>query len=64
MFIPNGSMYYTRIDVLKSEKTFFSNYSDTFVMDDYHSIDIDTQDEWDIAEACLKNLLFKKDKIV
>ena len=25
MFIPNGSMYYTRIDVLKSEKTFFSN---------------------------------------
>ena len=24
MFIPNGSMYYTRIDVLKKEKTFFS----------------------------------------
>ena len=24
-------------------------------MDDFHSIDIDTQDEWNIAKACLEN---------
>ena len=26
-------------------------------MDDFHSIDIDTQDDWDIVEACLKEIL-------
>ena len=30
-------------------------------MDDFHSIDIDTQDDWNIAEACLKELLSRKD---
>ena len=55
-YIPNGSMYYSKIEILKKEKTFFSKKADLFVMDDYHSIDIDTQDEWDIAEACLEKL--------
>ena len=55
-YIPNGSMYYSKIEILKKEKTFFSEKADLFVMDDYHSIDIDTQDEWDIAEACLEKL--------
>ncbi len=62
ILIPNGSMYYTRIDILKKEKNFFSKYSDTFIMDDFHSIDIDTQVEWDIAEACLKSILEKNIK--
>ena len=55
IYIPNGSMYYTKIEILKKEKTFFSKSADIFVMDDFHSIDIDTQDEWNIAEACLEN---------
>ena len=61
IFIPNGSMYYSKIDFLKEEKTFFSPKSDIFLMDDFHSIDIDTQDDWNIAEACLKELLSRKD---
>ena len=48
-------MYYTKIEILKKEKTFFSKSADLFVMDDFHSIDIDTQDEWNIAKACLEN---------
>ena len=46
-------MYYTKIEILKKERTFFSKSADIFLMDDFHSIDIDTQDEWNIAEACL-----------
>lgn len=64
IFIPNGSMYYTKIDLLKKEKTFFSKKSDIFIMDDFHSIDIDTLDDWNIAEACLKELLAKRNKNV
>jgi len=56
IYIPNGSMYYSKLGTLKKEKTFFSKDSDLFVMDDFHSIDIDTQDEWNIAEACLEKL--------
>ncbi len=62
IFIPNGSMYYSKIDFLKEEKTFFSPKSDIFIMDDFHSIDIDTQDDWNIAEACLKELLARRNK--
>ena len=62
IYIPNGSMYYSKIDFLKEEKTFFSPKSDIFIMDDFHSIDIDTQDDWNIAEACLKELLARRNK--
>ncbi len=55
IYIPNGSMYYTKMEFLKKEKTFFSKGADLFVMDDFHSIDIDTQDDWNIAKACLEN---------
>ena len=54
IYVPNGSMYYSKISTLKEEKTFFSKNADLFIMDDFHSIDIDTQDEWNIAEACLE----------
>ncbi len=57
IYIPNGSMYYTKIEDLKKEKKFFSKNSDIFVMDDFHSIDIDTKVDWDIAEACLYKYL-------
>ena len=54
-FVPNGSMYYSELDILCKEKTFFSDKSEKYLMDDFHSIDIDTQDDWNIAEACLKH---------
>ena len=57
IYIPNGSMYYTKIEDLKKEKKFFSKNSDIFVMDDFHCIDIDTQVDWNIAEACLYKYL-------
>ena len=56
-YLPNGSIYYSLINTLKKEKTFFSADSDFFIMDDFHSIDIDTQDDWNIAEACLEKKL-------
>ncbi len=56
-YLPNGSMYYTLMSTLKKEKTFLSEKSDFFLMDDFHSIDIDTQDDWNIAEAYLEKKL-------
>ena len=60
IYIPNGSMYYTKTEFLKKVKTFFAQESEIFLMDDYFSIDIDTKIDWDIAEACIKNLLLNK----
>lgn len=60
IFVPNGSMYYTKIDLLKKERKFFTNISDLFLMNDFHSIDIDTKVDWDIAEACLNKYLKEK----
>ena len=57
IFIPNGSMYYSKIDFLEKEKTFFSSMAKLYVMDDFHSIDIDNFDDWNIAEACLQKLI-------
>ena len=48
------------LELLKKERTFFTNISDLFLMDDFHSIDIDTKVDWDIAEACLKKYLKEK----
>ncbi len=58
VYIPNGSMYYSKISILKKEKKFVSKNADHFIMDAFHSIDIDTQDEWNIAEACLEKSKF------
>ena len=57
IYIPNGSMYYTKTNFLKKVKTFFAQGSEFFLMDDYFSIDIDTKTDWDIAEACIQKLL-------
>ena len=63
IYIPNGSMYYTKTNFLKKVKTFFAQGSEFFLMDDYFSIDIDTKTDWDIAEACIQKLLCdRKDK--
>jgi len=64
IYIPNGSMYYTKTNFLKKVKTFFAQGSEFFLMDDYFSIDIDTKTDWDIAEACIQKLLCdEKNKI-
>lgn len=62
IYIPNGSIYYTQINFLKKVKSFFSKGCDIFLMDDFCSIDIDTQDEWNIAEACLDRVIYSKKK--
>jgi CMP-N-acetylneuraminic acid synthetase len=60
IYIPNGSIYYTQINYLKKVKTFFSKGCDIYLMNDFCSIDIDTQDEWNIAEACLSKVIYPK----
>ena len=62
IYIPNGAIYYSKINYLKKVKRFFTKDCDTYLMDDFSSIDIDTQDEWNIAEACLNKVLSDKEK--
>ena len=54
VFIPNGSMYYSKIDFLERERTFFSKSSNLYIMDDFHSIDIDTNRWYHMAAVCVK----------
>ena len=62
IYIPNGAMYYSKISFLQKVKRFFYEGSDTYLMDDFSSIDIDTQDDWNIAEACLKKVISDTEK--
>ena len=40
IYVPNGSMYYSKISTLKKEKTFFTKNADLFIMDDFRFINI------------------------
>ncbi len=62
IYVPNGAMYYSKISFLQKVKRFFYEGSDTYLMDDFSSIDIDTQDDWNIAEACLKKVISDTEK--
>ena len=55
--VPNGSMYYTTFNQLDISKTFLSKKSKYFIMPDMNSIDIDTIEDWNYAEACMNYLV-------
>lgn len=50
----NGALYLTRVDFLKKYKKFINEDTLGYVMPRERSIDIDTQEDWKIAEYYLK----------
>ncbi len=52
---PNGAMYISKTDELLMHKSFYSKYTiPLLVTNPVENIDIDTQEDWDMAEALIK----------
>lgn len=55
-YIYNASVYAVKRDYLVQERKLISPKQVPLVMDQFHSVDIDTESDLVIAEACLKHL--------
>jgi CMP-N,N'-diacetyllegionaminic acid synthase len=51
--VPNGALYITRVSRLRAERTLYASPVIPLLLDRRQAIDIDTQDDWDIAEALI-----------
>ena len=49
-YILNGAMYYSKVSILKSSRSFIQSDTIGFIMPAHTSVDIDTQIDWDVAE--------------
>ncbi len=58
-FILNGAIFISRIDELLSKKTFFTEETIIFSMKKSHSIDIDNEDDFRLAEYYMKSEINK-----
>ena len=52
----NGSMYLSKVDFLKSKKTFNTEEAMPFEMFGEANVDIDTPEDWDYAEFLISRL--------
>jgi CMP-N,N'-diacetyllegionaminic acid synthase len=57
----NGAIYITDCKTLISEKTFLGSSLELYEMSEYHSVDIDTKEDWQRAELYADFLQFKKE---
>lgn len=56
---PNGSFYISRIPNIRARKSFFTGCVKGYVMDNIHSIDIDTEMDMRYAEFLIENGYFQ-----
>ncbi|WP_020484847.1 acylneuraminate cytidylyltransferase family protein [Methylomonas sp. MK1] len=54
LLTPNGAMYLCRTDHLLTFKSFYPPKTVPLIMDTVQSLDIDTEEDWAIAEAFIK----------
>lgn len=54
ILIPNGAIYMLNSENLKSSGKFITEKTTPYIMDKDHSIDIDTQSDWDLADLIFK----------
>jgi CMP-N,N'-diacetyllegionaminic acid synthase len=52
-YVHNASIYIMRADWLRTTEQHYCDESIPFLMDQRHSVDIDTEDDWEIAECFL-----------
>jgi len=50
-FVPNGALYLTRVAKLRKENSLYAGKTVPIVMTPSRSIDIDTEDDWRLAEC-------------
>jgi len=53
VYVPNGALYLVRTAALRAARTLYVPRLLPLVMDGVHSIDIDTEDDWRLAEVAL-----------
>jgi CMP-N,N'-diacetyllegionaminic acid synthase len=53
VFMPNGALYLARTDRVRAERTLYAGTVLPLVLDPMRAIDIDTQEDWRLAEAAL-----------
>ncbi|MFU7516435.1 cytidylyltransferase domain-containing protein [Clostridium sp. HCS.1] len=58
----NGAIYLIETELLLREKTFQPSSLTGYIMDEYHSIDIDTELDFKIAELVMKELIDNEGK--
>jgi len=55
LFIPNGAIYCSKIEFYNKNQSFYGNHTIPYIMDDISSIDIDTKEDFLIAELLVNN---------
>lgn len=60
LYRPNGAIYIARIDTINENRSFQTDKTIPYIMDDISSIDIDTMIDFELAEIFLKKLNYCK----
>lgn len=55
-WVVNGAIYLSQWELFLERRSFFTNLTKPFEMDEKHSVDIDTEEDWKKAEAFAKGL--------
>ena len=55
LYKPNGAIYIAKHEVIKNNKTFQTDKTIPYIMDSYSSIDIDTEEDFKLAEFFFRN---------
>ena len=64
IYVPNGAIYLCRVDAFRREKTLYTKKKSLLKFNALRSLDIDTKEEWALAESILKNnFMFEKNDI-
>ena len=59
---PTGAIWWSHANVLKKERSFYGEGFDTWEIPWLHAIDIDTEDDWKIAEFIMKSIMNEQRK--
>ncbi len=54
LFVPNGALYFARVDWLRRTRTFVTEATIGYVMPAERSVDIDDPLDWMVAELLLR----------
>jgi N-acylneuraminate cytidylyltransferase/CMP-N,N'-diacetyllegionaminic acid synthase len=54
LYRPNGAIYITKADVIVTQKSFQTEKTAAYTMDAISSIDIDTKDDFELAEYYIR----------
>lgn len=63
LYRPNGAIYIAKTNILKAHKAFQTDKTVPFIMDYVSSIDIDTEDDFDLAEFFIRRKKKNKEQI-